>query len=150
MLARWILAQGSWGDPWPRVLLYEDLLTAILYGCLPFLFAIMFVFIFVNIAICIQRYRVWWAHRSFVQEKVCSRSDLDLNYFWTKIRWFGVPTSPIVTLMTNKTLVTSMPLFNASKASARQSVLRSDVPSIGLRKPPVSTQRRNSGNHEFN
>lgn len=43
-----------------------------------------------------------------------------------------------------------MPLFNASKPSARQSVLRSDVPSTGLRKPPVSTQRRNSGNHEFN
>ena len=43
-----------------------------------------------------------------------------------------------------------MPLFNASKASARQSVQRTDVPSIGLRKPPVPTQRRNSGNHEFN
>ena len=75
----WVIMNRSWEDPWPRVLLYEHLLTAILYGSLPFLFAIIFVFIFVNIAICIQRYRVWWAHRSFVQEKVCSRSILDFN-----------------------------------------------------------------------
>ena len=38
-----------------------------------------------------------------------------------------------------------MPLFNASKASARQSELRSDVPANGIRKPPIPTQRRNSG-----
>ena len=61
------------------------------------------------------------------------------------MRWFGIPTNPIVPLMTNKVLVTSMPLFSASRPSAA-SKTGPIVTSNGRPKHTGPTQRRNSGN----
>ena len=72
-----------------------------------------------------------------------------VSAFNIQMRWFSIPTNPIVPLMTNKTLVTSMPLFNASRPSvaSKPGVITT---SNGHPKHTGPTPRRNSGNSPRN